>query len=72
MTSATQTRAAGASLFDRAAGFGAAAMQYLGQRRVYATTLSELQQLNDRDLADLGIHRAQIRDIAREAAYGRR
>mgnify|MGYP000586653983 CR=1 FL=1 len=28
----------------------------------------ELSQLNDRELADIGIHRSRIRDVARDAA----
>jgi uncharacterized protein YjiS (DUF1127 family) len=40
------------------------------RRRLYSQTLYELNGLNDRELADLGIHRSMIRDIAREAAYG--
>ena len=39
------------------------------RRRVYQQTLFELNGLSDRDLADLGIARASIADIAREAAY---
>lgn len=35
---------------------------------VYMTTLRELQSLNQRELDDLGIHRAMIKEIAREAA----
>ena len=38
------------------------------QRRVYRTTLNELTELSDRDLADLGLHRADLRRVAREAA----
>ena len=41
-----------------------------GQRRVYQQTLDELGRLTERDLEDLGIHRDNIRDIARDAAYG--
>lgn len=36
---------------------------------VYRTTLTELQELTDRDLADLGINRSMIKSIAYEAAY---
>jgi uncharacterized protein YjiS (DUF1127 family) len=39
--------------------------------RVYRQTIAELQSLNDRDLADLGIHRSAISSIATEAAYGK-
>ncbi len=42
----------------------------LRQRQVYLSTLHELNSLSDRDLADLGIHRACLGDIAYEAAYG--
>ncbi len=38
------------------------------RRRVYRDTLHELSRLTDRDLADLGIPRSNIRRLAREAA----
>lgn len=37
--------------------------------RLYRQTLNELAALNNRDLADLGICRAQIRALAYEVAY---
>lgn len=43
----------------------------IAQRRVYARTVAELNGLTDRELADLGISRLGITEIAREAAYGR-
>ena len=46
----------------------------LGERRaknrVYRETLDELQVLSDRELADLGMSRANLKSIANEAAYG--
>ena len=36
--------------------------------RVYLETRNELEALSDRELADLGISRLNIRDIARQAA----
>ena len=36
--------------------------------RRYRRTLEELSQLSDRDLADMGMHRSTIRDVARDAA----
>jgi len=36
--------------------------------RMYNATVSELAQLSDRQLADLGISRCDITQIAREAA----
>jgi uncharacterized protein YjiS (DUF1127 family) len=38
------------------------------ERRAYYQTLSELNSLSDRDLADIGIARADIPAIARETA----
>lgn len=41
----------------------------LAKYRTYRTTLSELAMLTDRELTDMGLHRANIREIAFEAAY---
>lgn len=38
--------------------------------RTYRATLAELAALTDRELGDLGIHRVDLRSIAREAVYG--
>lgn len=43
----------------------------INQRRVYTRTVAELNSLTDRELADLGISRLGITEIAREAAYGK-
>lgn len=48
------------------AGFG----EQMIKRRIYRTTLQELQNLQTRDLDDLGINRTEIRRVAWEAAYG--
>lgn len=40
------------------------------RRRIYRTTLTELQSLSNRELADLGMSRAELRRVAYEAAYG--
>lgn len=40
------------------------------RRAVYQRTLSELEQLSDRDLTDLSLHRSELHALAREAAYG--
>ena len=42
----------------------------LARRKVYRATYYELSMLTDRDLADLGIPRSDIRRLALEAAYG--
>ncbi len=38
--------------------------------KVYRTTVRELSALSNRELADLGVSRSGIDEIAREAAYG--
>ena len=43
----------------------------LARRAVYAQTVRELNALTDRELADLGIARTSIAEVAREAAYGK-
>ncbi|MDV7145742.1 DUF1127 domain-containing protein [Tropicimonas sp. TH_r6] len=40
------------------------------QYRTYRRTVRELSGLSDRALADLGLSRAMIKSLAREAAYG--
>lgn len=47
--------------------FAAAAARRV-KRRIYTTTLHELGSLSNRDLADLGIPRCEVRRIAWEAA----
>jgi uncharacterized protein YjiS (DUF1127 family) len=39
------------------------------QRQAFRETVSQLSAMSDRDLTDIGIHRADIRAIAQEAAY---
>ncbi len=46
------------------------AREALARRRVYRETYHELSMLTDRDLADLGIPRSNIKRLAQEAAYG--
>lgn len=41
------------------------------RRRAYARTYAELNALSGRELADLGIDRTMIAQLAREAAYGK-
>lgn len=52
-------------------GFIGALKTAIARRRLYAVTLAELNQLNDRELADLGMSRLSIAEVAREAAYGK-
>lgn len=41
----------------------------VSQYRVYRTTLGELEMLNDRELADLGLNRSVLRSVAYQSAY---
>lgn len=70
MTYVGNTRAAPAGLLTRMAGMKNSLATAIRQRRVYTRTVAELNALSDRELADLGISRLGITDIAREAAYG--
>jgi uncharacterized protein YjiS (DUF1127 family) len=64
------TRAASFSPADRFSGILATVKASFARRAVYAQTVRELNALTERELADLGIARADITTIAREAAYG--
>lgn len=55
----------------RSSGLIGALKAAIARRRLYAVTLAELSQLNDRELADLGMSRLSIAEVAREAAYGK-
>lgn len=54
-----------------AAGLVARLRDGLAAYRVYRKTLGELAALTDRELADLGISRFNIAEVARGAVYGR-
>lgn len=71
MAYVTQSRASMARPADRAPGIFAQLGEALARRRIYRRTLNELRQLSDRELADLGISRMTIVDVAHEAAYGK-
>ncbi len=43
---------------------------YMARRALYRQTVRELNDLNGRELADLGISRSMIRSVAYEAAWG--
>jgi len=63
------TRSAQMSFSDRFAALAAGLKNQIARRRVFNQTLFELSHLSDRDLSDLGLSRANITDVAREAAY---
>jgi uncharacterized protein YjiS (DUF1127 family) len=65
------TRTGNTSVADRLNGVIASLKAAYALRRIYNRTVYELSGLSDRDLADLGVHRSMIAEIAREAAYGK-
>jgi uncharacterized protein YjiS (DUF1127 family) len=69
MAYATETRALGMSLAQWIAAVRAALAERMAAYSVYRRTLRELEALSDRELADIGISRDMIGDIARDAAY---
>ena len=58
-----------ASIFDRVRAVIAEFKDRASRARIYRTTVMELTNLSGRELADLGIHRSEIKRIAFEAAY---
>lgn len=64
------TRTAGFGLVAWARATVAEMKEAARLRAVYSKTVTELDGMTDRDLADINISRHQIRDIARQAAYG--
>lgn len=63
-------RSVSAGILDRGTGVLKSLQDYLRRRAVYRQTLRELNGLTDRELADLGMHRVSLTEIAREAAFG--
>jgi len=43
----------------------------LAKQKIYRQTYGELSRLTDRELADIGMHRSNIKSIALEAANGK-
>ncbi|MEY1556026.1 DUF1127 domain-containing protein [Yoonia sp. R2331] len=67
----TNTNTAGLSLAEKFADFRAQWAEASAKRKVFRTTVAELETLSSRELADLGISRASIKAVAYEAAYGK-
>jgi uncharacterized protein YjiS (DUF1127 family) len=55
----------------RSTGLFGALKTAFARRRLYSQTLAELSRLTDRELADLGISRLSVAQVAHEAAYGK-
>lgn len=70
MAYATSTRALRVPFGERLAALITAFREANARRALYAQTLQELNALSDRDLSDLGMSRASIAHVARQAAYG--
>lgn len=68
MTYFTDTATSAQSPASRIAAFFDAIALKMRQRKVYRQTFDELCTLNSRDLADLGMCRADFRRLSREAA----
>lgn len=60
----------GASIWQRLSNLNTSLTQRRAQRRAYRSTVTELLALSSRELIDMGIDRANIQDIARQATYG--
>lgn len=67
---ASNLRVARANSLDRLWAYRTDLRAHLDKYKVYHSTLNELSQLSDRDLADLGLDRSSIRTVAKQAAYG--
>lgn len=64
------TNTAKASLIDRVRAFFATAQDNLDLYKEYKRTYAELDSLSNRDLADIGVRRGDIADLARAHVYG--
>lgn len=71
MAYANDTLTAGGTLAQRLRQIGAAFADRRSRYALYRQTYRELSQLTDRDLADLGLSRHGIDDVALTAAYGK-
>jgi uncharacterized protein YjiS (DUF1127 family) len=66
----TETRSAAGLVSGWLGRFRATIADWYAGNRLYRRTLAELQALDDRELADLGITRADIPALARQALGG--
>jgi uncharacterized protein YjiS (DUF1127 family) len=64
----TQTHSVVERLLERTSELFHAAAKRYARARIYRTSLNELNALSDRDLADLGLHRSEIKALAFKAA----
>ena len=71
MTVLTETFSTAPAVRARFSALRTALVEAVKKRRVYRKTLTELENLTNRELADMGIAPMSIREIAYEAAYGK-
>ncbi len=71
MAYVNSTRVGTNGLADRFAAIVKAIRLAAQRRAIYDRTVRELNGLTNRELADLGIARLNIEDVARAAAYGK-
>ncbi|MEZ5912943.1 MAG: DUF1127 domain-containing protein [Paracoccaceae bacterium] len=71
MAFVTDIRSIEHSILSRLAGFVATLRENRERRKLYNQTVRELSNLTNRELADLGLHRAMISRVAYEAAFGK-
>jgi uncharacterized protein YjiS (DUF1127 family) len=57
--------------YDNDKGLFGRMLEAIAGYRKYVETLNELNQLTDRELLDLNLSRNALRDVARQAVYGR-
>jgi len=69
MAYATQTQSFTGNVFAAVSAFFAERSEAAERRRVYKTTYSELAAMSARELADIGLSKANIGAVAYEAAY---
>ena len=68
-TTHTDRALSGTSIWHRLSDLRVNLAERRAQDRVYRATVNELSAMSDRDLTDVGVHRADIETIAQEAAY---
>jgi uncharacterized protein YjiS (DUF1127 family) len=71
MAYVNSSRTLNISFADRMGSIAKSVKLALNRRRLFNQTVRELNALSDRELADLGIHGSMIKDIAKQAAYGK-
>ena len=64
------TQVANFGIYDRLSAALSSVKVALQRRAIFSQTIRELQNLSNRELADIGINRTDIHRIAMDAAFG--